>query len=161
MGKCVHIYGLLIRINAQRNYHPAAFKNAVFVMLTIKKNKKTENNEKYKIFNNWFVNRYGNRCKYKSIIEMMQEEVSISKDNLNKVELKGINFVVGKEQEEPPKEEPQQNLDLDSTLILDAIDLPEDEPPVRKEAHQAGYVSYYLLGVFSIAISLVILYLLL
>ena len=99
------------------------------------------NNDKYKIFINWFVQRYGNRCKYRSLMEMMQ--LTQNSDNLNKVEVQGVNFVVGKEQEvapEPPKQE--KNLELDSTLILDAIDLPEDEPPVRKEAHQAGYVSY-------------------
>lgn len=119
------------------------------------------NNDKYKVFISWFVQRYGNRCKYKTLIEMMQ--LSQNTDNLNKVQAEGINFVVGKEQEVVPQQpaKPEQNLELDSTLILDAIDLPEDEPPVRKEAHQAGYVSYYLLGVFSIAISLVILYLLL
>ena len=120
------------------------------------------NNGTYTHFNTWFVQRYGDRCKYKSIMDMVQEQAPVSDDNLDKVELSGINFVVGKEQEEIKKEEtPQQNLDLDSTLILDTVDIPEDEPPVRKEAHQAGYVSYYLLGVFSIAISLVILYLLL
>lgn len=48
MGKCVHIYGLLIRINAQRNYHPAAFKNAVFVRMTKEKIRKNmaERNKK-------------------------------------------------------------------------------------------------------------------
>ena len=40
MGKCVHIYGLLIRINAQRNYHPAAFQNAVFCQDDKRKSKK-------------------------------------------------------------------------------------------------------------------------
>ena len=120
------------------------------------------NNDKFKIFNNWFVERYGQRCQYKSLIEMIQEQSVVGNDNLDKVELSGINFVVGKEREEEKKNVvPAQTLDLDSTLVLDAVDLPEDEPPVRKEAHQAGYVSYYLLGVFSIAISLVILYLLL
>ena len=120
------------------------------------------NNEKFKIFNNWFVGRYGDRCKYMTLMEIIQKQSVAGDDNLNKVDVNGVNFVVGKEHEEEVKEEaPKQHLELDSTLILDAIDLPEDEPPVRKEAHQAGYVSYYLLGVFSIAVSLVILYLLL
>ena len=120
------------------------------------------NNDKFKIFNSWFIQRYKDRCKYKSLMEIIQEQTVISNDNLNKVDVNGVNFVVGKEQEiQLPKEEVKQNLELDSTLILDAIDLPEDEPKVKKEAHQAGYISYYLLGVFSIAISLVILYLLL
>jgi len=120
------------------------------------------NNTKFTTFNTWFVERYQDRCVYKRIVDLIQEQTP-APDNLDKVELSGINFVVGKEQEEVKKEEeiPEQNLNLDSTLILDTVDLPEDEPPVRKEAHQAGYVSYYLLGVFSIAVSLVILYLLL
>lgn len=41
MGKCVHIYGLLIRINAQRNYHPAASNEAEFVIPTNEKLRKT------------------------------------------------------------------------------------------------------------------------
>jgi hypothetical protein len=48
MGKCVHIYGLLIRINAQRNNHPAASWKAGFVRLTKEKVRKTmaERNKK-------------------------------------------------------------------------------------------------------------------
>lgn len=118
------------------------------------------NNGNYKIFMSWFTQKYGTRCKYKTLMEMISEEVGNS-NNLNKVELTGINFVVGKEQEEVKKEE-EPTMKLDNTLILNEIELPEDDNvPIRKEAHQAGYISYYLLGVISIAISLVILYLLL
>lgn len=118
------------------------------------------NNGNYKVFMSWFTQKYGTRCKYKTLMEMISEEVGNS-NNLNKVELTGINFVVGKEQEEVKKEE-EPTMKLDNTLILNEIELPEDDNvPIRKEAHQAGYISYYLLGVISIAISLVILYLLL
>lgn len=118
------------------------------------------NNGNYKVFMSWFTQKYGTRCKYKTLMEMISEEVGNS-DNLNKVELTGINFVVGKEQEEVKKEE-EPAMKLDNTLILNEIELPEDDNvPIRKEVHQAGYISYYLLGVISIAISLVILYLLL
>lgn len=118
------------------------------------------NNGNYKVFMSWFTQKYGTRCKYKTLMEMISEEVGNS-DNLNKVELTGINFVVGKEQEEVNKEE-EPAMKLDNTLILNEIELPEDDNvPIRKEVHQAGYISYYLLGVISIAISLVILYLLL
>lgn len=118
------------------------------------------NNGNYKVFMSWFTQKYGTRCKYKTLMEMISEEVGNS-DNLNKVELTGINFVVGKEQEEVKQEE-EPAMKLDNTLILNEIELPEDDNvPIRKEVHQAGYISYYLLGVISIAISLVILYLLL
>lgn len=119
------------------------------------------NNEKYKVFMNWFTQKYGSRCQYKTLIEMMPVSVE---ENLNKVELSGINFVVGKEQQEPvnTQENNVSKYELDNTLILNEIELPEDENlPIRKEAHQAGYISYYLLGVISIAVSLVILYMLL
>lgn len=119
------------------------------------------NNDKYKVFMSWFTQKYGNRCKYKTLLDMIPSSVN-STDNLNKVELSGINFVVGKEQTEEKEEEIPSLMEMDNTLILNEIELPEDDNlPIRKEAHQAGYVSYYLLGVISIAISLVILYLLL
>ena len=120
------------------------------------------NNEKYKVFMNWFTQKYGSRCKYKTLMELIPK--TVNNDNLNKIELSGMNFVVGKETQEEAvkKEEETSNFKLDNTLILNEIELPEDENlPIRKEAHQAGYISYYLLGVISIAISLVILYMLL
>lgn len=116
------------------------------------------NNNKYSYFMRWFMQKYQNRCQYKTIMEMIMEN---NQDHLDKVSSSGINFVVGRE--ETPNLEPinDNKMQLDSSLILDEVEIDEDNIPVRKEAHQAGYISYYLLGVISIAVSLVVLYLLL
>lgn len=117
------------------------------------------NNEKYKNFINWFLNKYQCRCDYKSYLELM----AITSDDtisLNKIEMTDINFVVGKkDDDEAPKEE-SHNLEVNEDIIIDEIDLPTNYVK-RNEQTQLGYVSYCLLGIMSVIISLVLLYILL
>lgn len=116
------------------------------------------NNNKFPSFMKWFMNKYQDRCQYKTIAEIIGNN---NQDNLDKVQLDGINFVVGKEEEKTEEEKIDNRMQLDSSLILNEVEIDEDTMPIKKESHQAGYVTYYLLGVISIAVSLVVLYLLL
>ena len=119
------------------------------------------NNEKYKNFISWFLERYKDRCEYKTYLEL----ITITNNNsisLNKIEMTDINFVIGKEEKDPPQKpkELTNTLELDPNIVIDEIDLPTNYVN-RKEENQLGYVSYCLLGIMSVIISLVLLYVLL
>lgn len=117
------------------------------------------NNEKYKNFINWFLNKYQGRCDYKSFLELM----AITSDDtisLNKIEMTDINFVVGKKDDHKVPKEESHNLEVNEDIIIDEIDLPTNYAK-RNEQTQLGYVSYCLLGIMSVIISLVLLYILL
>ena len=115
------------------------------------------NNEKYKNFIKWFLNNYSDRCEYKSILELIT--LSNNDLSLNKFELTDINFVIGKEETEKPKEE-LNTLEVDPNIIIEEIDLPNNFVN-KQEEKQLGYVSYCLLGIMSVIVSLVLLYILL
>lgn len=115
------------------------------------------NNEKYKNFIKWFLNNYSDRCEYKSILELIT--LSNNDLSLNKFELTDINFVIGKEETEKPKEE-LNTLEVDPNIIIEEIDLPNNFIN-KQEEKQLGYVSYCLLGIMSVIVSLVLLYILL
>ena len=117
------------------------------------------NKNKYIAFMNWFVNKYQNRCEYKSIMDMIMEQSN--HDNLDKINSSGINFVVGREAEKTIDNKIDDKIEVDSSLVLNEVEIDDNNIPIKKQAHQAGYISYYLLGVISIAVSLVVLYLLL
>lgn len=117
------------------------------------------NNEKYKSFISWFLDKYQDRCEYKSFLELITitNNDSIS---LNKIEMTDINFVIGKDEKEQKPKEELNTLEVDPNIIIDEVDLPTNYIK-RKEETQLGYVSYCLLGIMSVIISLVLLYVLL
>lgn len=117
------------------------------------------NNEKYKSFISWFLNKYQDRCEYKTFLQLITitNNESIS---LNKIEMTDINFVIGKDEKEVKPQEELDTLEVDPSIIIDEIDLPTSYIK-RKEETQLGYVSYCLLGIMSVIISLVLLYVLL
>ena len=80
--------------------------------------------------------------------------------SLNKIEMTDINFVIGKDEKEIKPQEELDTLEVDPSIIIDEIDLPTSYIK-RKEETQLGYVSYCLLGIMSVIISLVLLYVLL
>ena len=81
------------------------------------------NNEKYKNFISWFLERYKDRCEYKTYLEL----ITITNNNsisLNKIEMTDINFVIGKEEKDPPQKpkELTNTLELDPNIVIDEID---------------------------------------
>jgi len=116
------------------------------------------NNDKYKAFLKWFLEKYQERCEYKTLLELMTTSNN-NNISLNKLEMTDINFVIGREEiKEEPKEK-VTNLEVDPDLIIDEIDLPTNYIKHREEK-QMGYVSYCLLGIMSVIVSLVLLYIL-
>lgn len=110
-------------------------------------------------FIDWFIEKYESRIKKTNIIDLVSDnslgkKVVVEKEDLQKVNASGINFIVG-----------NNDIDPDSFKNLVEIKNPFDEysklynEPVqkRKLANAAGNVSYYLIGSLVVVTALIIL----
>ncbi len=107
------------------------------------------NNGNYTDFANSFIQRFANRCEYKTI-----KELTSNVTDYNKLETTSINFVIGKK-DEIPKLEPEVEVKPD--LVLDEIKLDDNDEEPEKSG---GYVSYWLLGLISLVLIGAIIYVL-
>ncbi|MGM9882014.1 MAG: hypothetical protein ACI31S_04145 [Bacilli bacterium] len=119
------------------------------------------NNDSFKNFTNWFVSRYNNRIEYKTVLELAKEDDNFN--NYNVVKTPTINFVVGKN--EIPELAKTVELEIQTFDNL-AKDLDKENNLSRqngiskRKEESSGFVSYILLGIISLGLSLLLLYIL-
>ena len=134
--------------------------NSAYMLLT-KNNIKVNNsiyvinNDSFKRFTNWFVSRYNNRIEYKTIAELIKQNYSFNSYNV--IETPSINFVVSKN-EEPSIEKTAQLEPETFDSIARELDEYSKNTSSKKDKNNGGYVSYVLLAVISLAISLLLLW---
>ncbi len=105
---------------------------------------KLNDNKSFSSFNNWFVSKYGGRVElYNSVKSSGNEVISTSNDTLVDSEAQKIASNV-----------------LDNTNSFSPV-VSNDESVPNLDVHEPGFVSYVLLGVVVVVISLVMLYMLL
>ena len=132
--------------------------NSAYMLLT-KNNIKVNNsiyvinNDSFKRFTNWFVSRYNNRIEYKTIAELIKQNYSFNSYNV--IETPSINFVVSKN-EEPSIEKTAQLEPETFDSIARELDEYSKNTSSKKDKNNGGYVSYVLLAVISLAISLLL-----
>jgi len=130
-------YNLLIKNNIKVN-------NNIYVI----------NNDSFKKFTNFFVSRYNNRIEYKTILELIKQNDSFNSYNV--VETPSINFVVGKNEEPSIEKTAEIEIETFDNVMREMEDEHKKNPPKKQE--NAGYVSYVLLGVILLTVSLVLLW---
>ena len=113
------------------------------------------NNDSFKRFTNWFVARYNNRIEYKTIMELIKQNDNFV--NYNVVETPSINFVVGKNVEPSIEKTAEIELETFDSIAKEEIHDKPKKVPSNKES-SGGYVSYVLLGVVSLIVSLALLW---
>ena len=107
------------------------------------------NSDRYQSFLNWFINRYSSRVKGISLLELIRQDNTTKVENYQTISTPNMSFVVGaNEPEEIPIEEGNNLTFKNDTNI---IDMGEDK-------QNKGFASYSLLAIFTILVSLVILY---
>lgn len=117
------------------------------------------NNDSFKNFTNWFVSRYNNRIEYKTVLELAKEDDNFN--NYNVVKTPNINFVVGKT--EAPELAKTVELEMQTFDNL-AKNIEEENKTSNKTAvskrkeESSGFVSYILLGIITLVLSLSLLY---
>lgn len=107
------------------------------------------NSDKYQNFLNWFINRYSSRVKGISLLELIRQDNATKAENYQTISTPNMSFVVGTNE---PKEIPVEE-DVNPALKNDTniIDMGDDK-------QNKGFASYSLLAIFTILVSLVILY---
>ncbi len=112
------------------------------------------NNDNCKVFLTWFVSKYQSRVDYASLLELIRKTTK-NEDNYNKIEASGVSFVVGSPKTEKKLEEEKVIKEVMSE-VAKIEPVPTQIAPVNK----AGYVSYVVLGLVSVTLSLLLLYIL-
>lgn len=107
------------------------------------------NSDKYQNFLNWFINRYSSRVNGISLLELIRQDNIIKTDNYQTISTPSMSFVVGTNEpkEIPVVEEVNPTYKNDTNII----DMGEDK-------QNKGFASYSLLAIFTILVSLIILY---
>jgi len=101
------------------------------------------NNDRYKTFINWFINRYKNRVVCKSLLELIQL-YNINATSYKKIETPAISFVVG-----------SYNTEIDAPKIEKKEEIiPITKKPVPQVS--SGFSSYWLLAIITLLVSAVI-----
>lgn len=107
------------------------------------------NSDKYQNFLNWFINRYSSRVKGISLLELIRQDSATKVENYQTISTPNMSFVVGTNE---PKEIPvEEETNLAFKNDTNIIDMGEDK-------QNKGFASYSLLAIFTILVSLVILY---
>ena len=107
------------------------------------------NSDKYQLFINWFINRYSSRVKGISLLELIRQDSANKVDNYQTISTPNMSFVVGSNKSEEIPIEEESNLTYKNDTNI--IDMGEDKT-------NKGFASYSLLAIFTILVSLVILY---
>lgn len=127
----------------------SAYKVLTSNSLQIDKEITVINCDKYQSYINWFIDRYSNRVKGISMLELIRQNSAKKNDNYQTISTPNMSFVVGtnQPQEIPIQEEGRIVLKNDTNIV----DMGEDRA-------NKGFASYALLAIFTILVSLVILY---
>lgn len=116
------------------------------------------NNDSFKNFTNWFVSRYNNRVEYKTILELVKQSDNFS--NYNLVETPNINFVVGKNEIPDLTKTAELEVETFDDFVKKVEGNKEKIKHADSKVSNSGFVSYILLGVITLIVSLGLLFLL-
>lgn len=122
---------------------------------------------------NWFINKYNSRIILKTKLDLLQSPKS---ENLNyqKIETPGMNFVVGQAPVEVPNI-PEQPIEpvQEQPVAPSPVAPPQEITPAQSQGQvienkrdipemeqNKGYISYYVLGLVTIILTLLVLYIL-
>lgn len=107
------------------------------------------NSDKYQNFLNWFMDRYPNRVVGISLLDLIRQDKTNNHTDYQTVDTPNMSFVVGsnKPEEIPVSEEVSPTIRNDTNII-----------DMGDEKENKGFASYSLLAIFTVLVSLVILY---
>ncbi len=107
------------------------------------------NSDKYQNFLNWFMDRYPNRVVGISLLDLIRQDKTNNSTDYQTVDTPNMSFVVGsnKPEEIPVSEEVNPTIRNDTNII-----------DMGDEKENKGFASYSLLAIFTVLVSLVILY---
>lgn len=107
------------------------------------------NSDKYQNFLNWFMDRYPNRVVGISLLDLIRQDKTNNSTDYQTVDTPNMSFVVGsnKPEEIPVSEEVSPTIRNDTNII-----------DMGDEKENKGFASYSLLAIFTVLVSLVILY---
>lgn len=107
------------------------------------------NSDKYQSFLNWFMDRYPSRVVGISLLDLIRQDKTNNHTDYQTVDTPNMSFVVGsnKPEEIPVSEEVNPTIRNDTNII-----------DMGDEKENKGFASYSLLAIFTVLVSLVILY---
>ena len=107
------------------------------------------NSDKYQNFLNWFMDRYPSRVVGISLLDLIRQDKTNNSTDYQTVDTPNMYFVVGsnKPEEIPVSEEVSPTIRNDTNII-----------DMGDEKENKGFASYSLLAIFTVLVSLVILY---
>lgn len=107
------------------------------------------NSDRYQNFLNWFMDRYPSRVVGISLLDLIRQDKTNNSTDYQTVDTPNMSFVVGsnKPEEIPVSEEVSPTIRNDTNII-----------DMGDEKENKGFASYSLLAIFTVLVSLVILY---
>lgn len=107
------------------------------------------NSDRYQNFLNWFMDRYPSRVVGISLLDLIRQDKTNNSTDYQTVDTPNMSFVVGsnKPEEIPVSEEVNPTIRNDTNII-----------DMGDEKENKGFASYSLLAIFTVLVSLVILY---